>query len=353
VGTKTIKYRIDGRRRKKSKRTYYYLIREFKVEKKRCVISKFIKSGSYPTKIEIIKFLGKNIRDIEERAQEKYIQSRLETITTEFLKPETAKSIERIRYLYNYLNTLISIDETQYFKNEADYTYIHGTTAIEGNTFSIGETKELLEHGTLPNGKSAREIYEIQNYKEVIKYRNSFSGKITLSFIKNLHKRIMNNIINEPGEFRTTDDICISGYDYIIPAAILIEDELNNLISWYYQKIADGYNVFESAVIFHYRFETIHPFIDGNGRVGRELLNYLLIKGKYPIILLPGEKRGEYLSALHSGNNEDFCTMIQYFAEMEIRERLKKIEENIDQQLEIRIKGSFDNKSQHSLLEFI
>ncbi|HJJ31097.1 MAG TPA: Fic family protein [Methanocorpusculum sp.] len=350
--THTIWYRIEARKKKNSQNRYYYLIREFRTDGKKCVIARYIKSGSHLSEEEITEYLAENIFRIEDAAQKKYLSARQNAVTTEYLDAAAAESIERLRYLHNYVNNLISTDEVQYYEQEAEYQYIHGTTAIEGNTLTYGETKELLEHGILPNGKSAREIFEIQNFKAVAAYRNKHTGKVTLSFIRRLHKLIMTNILSDPGNFRTTDNILISGYDYQVTPSLLIEEELENLIAWYYQKISDGYNPFECAVIFHYRFETIHPFIDGNGRVGRELLNYLLIKTGYPRMLVPGNKRGKYLSALHCANNDDVISMMKIFAEIIIEQRISALEENFRQQLEIRISGSYKNSAQHNLSEF-
>ena len=348
----TIRYRIEARKKKNSVNTYYYLIREFKTNRKKCVIAKYIKSGSHLSDEEITEYLAEHIFGIEEAAQKKYLQIRQNTITTEYLDSSSADSIERLRYLYNHVHNLISADEVQYYEQETEYQYIHGTTAVEGNTLTYGETKELLEHGRLPNDKSAREVFEIQNFKEVAAYRNKYAGKITLSFIRKLHKLIMANILSDPGNFRTSDNILISGYDYQVTPSVLIEDELENLISWYYQKITEGYNPFECAVIFHYRFEMIHPFIDGNGRVGRELLNYLLTKAGYPRMLVQGNKREKYLSALHSGNADNYESMMNIFAEIIIEQRISALEANFRQQLEIRVNGSYKNNAQHNLSEF-
>ncbi|MDO5847115.1 MAG: Fic family protein [Methanocorpusculum sp.] len=350
--THTIRYRIEARKKRNNPNTYYYLIREFKTGGRRCVITKYIKSGSRPSDEEIADYLSGHIFEIEDTAQKKYLQVRQDTLVCKYLDASSAESIERLRYLHNYVGNLISADEARCYEQEAEYQYIHGTTAVEGNTLTYGETKELLEHGILPGGKTAREIFEIQNYKEVAAYRNRYTGKVTLSFIRKVHRLIMTNILSEPGQFRTTDNILISGYDYQVTPSLLIEEELENLIAWYYQKITDGYNPFECAVMFHYRFETIHPFVDGNGRVGRELMNYLLVKAGYPRILVQGKNREKYLSALHCGNNDDITGMMNIFAEISVEQRLSALDAAFRQQLEMRIRGAPDTNARLNLSEF-
>lgn len=106
-------------------------------------------------------------------------------------------------------------------------------------------------------------------------------------------------------------------------------------------------------MIFHYRFETIHPFVDGNDRVGRELRNYLLTKAGCPRMLVRENKRGKYVSALHSGNTDDYESMMKIFAEILVGERISSLEAGFRQQLEIRVSGSYKKNAQHSLSEFV
>ena len=114
--THTIRYRIEARKKKNNPNTYYYLIREFKTGGKRCVITKYLKSGSHLADEEITEYLSKNIFGIEDAAQKKYLQVRQNVITTEYLDASSAESIERLRYLHNYVHNLISVDEVRYYE---------------------------------------------------------------------------------------------------------------------------------------------------------------------------------------------------------------------------------------------
>lgn len=326
------KFRVESRVRKStsSETPCHYLIREFWVNGKRQVIARYIKSESSPTDTEIDEFIKKNIEEIERVAQEKYIQTRLSSFQTRFLSEETACTLEKVRYLYQYMKNIMPVDEVDYYESTAEYHYIHGTTSVEGNTFSYSDTVNLLDHGVIPSGKSAREVFEIVNYKKVAAYRNSYKGRLNFSFIKHLHKIIMDNILVEPGQFRMSDGFVISGCDHQLTPSLLIEDELQALIDKYYADIESGCNPFECALMFHYGFEAIHPFVDGNGRVGREIMNYLLTKNGYPRLLVLKENRADYLSALKSGNNDEFSLMLETFAEISIAQRLETLEKNVE-----------------------
>jgi len=189
---------------------------------------------------------------------------------------------------------------------------------------------DLLVNDIVPKGKSLREINEVQNFRNVIRYRNDYRGRVTSEFIRTLHSLIMANIDHESaGSFRRMDDIGIEGYDLRVTPSILIEEELSEALLDYERKLDEGYHPFEQAILFHYRFETIHPFTDGNGRVGREVLNYMLRASKFPRLLFPGKEREIYIKALRMGNRRMYRKMVEAFSELIIKQRLKVMMENL------------------------
>ncbi len=173
----------------------------------------------------------------------------------------------------------MTLSEVAVYEQAFEINYIQGTTNIEGNTISSHQAFDLRVNNITPAGKSLREINEVQNFKKVIKFRESSKAKVTLDFLKTLHSLIMNNIDNESsGVFRRIDSIMVAGCDLPVTPAILIKSELQKLITEYYNRLDKGVHPFEAAVLFHYGFEMVHPFTDGNGRVGREIFNYMLKK---------------------------------------------------------------------------
>jgi Fic family protein len=136
----------------------------------------------------------------------------------------------------------------------------------------------------------------------------------------------MNNIDDESaGTFRRVDSVGIQGCDLVLCPSELIEEELQKSISEYYESLEQGRYPFESAIWFHYKFETIHPFSDGNGRVGREILNFMLVKEKYPKLLFLGKDREFYLDALRLGNENHYGEMIHAFATLFIKQMDKLV----------------------------
>lgn len=282
-----------------------YLVRDIRFKNKN---SKVRKSISDPQKVDIFNF------DLEEKAIIKKAELVSNYYVCDYLEKSDFLSLEENRWMSNEFFKLTAADETLFFKTKFEMNYIHGTTAIEGNTLTLSEVKNLLEYGISPS-KKLREINEIQNYIKTRAFTGKFNGKITVSFIKKIHSLIMENILENPGQFRNTN-IGIIGCDLQHTPPELIEEELNELIQIFYENVKNKKHPFEQILIFHYQFETIHPFSDGNGRVSREIMNYLLRKEKYPQFLIGNENREDYLSALHFGDEQNQKRMVEIFYKM-------------------------------------
>jgi Fic family protein len=239
-----------------------------------------------------------------------------------YLEADTLRRVEESRHWEHFFKLFLNKAEREQVESGQETEYVAGTTAIEGNTFTVQQVDELLQRGEAPSGKSLREINEVQNYLKVAEYRDNYRGRVTTPFIKLIHALVMLNIDTESaGQFRRIDTIGIRGVDASVAPAIMIAEDLENLIMEYYSKIGAGGNPFEEATLFHYGFEMIHPFTDGNGRVGREVLNHMLSRAGYPRLIVRRPNREKYLSALRSGNEGDSKRLVNQFAELLLDDR--------------------------------
>lgn len=341
------KYRLEGVRRKET--MAYYLVRDVKTKGRRGKVRKYVSSGDAPSKKELDEFQKKHSYELELKAVEKKSELSSSTFGTKYLPPEKIKELEKLRHLYLAFTSLSTKTEAETYEQDFEIHYIGGTTSIEGNTLSLNETRDLLLNKILPKDKTLREINEVQNFRNVITYRNKFKGHVNLDFFRNLHAHVMNNIDHESaGSFRRADSVSISGRDLQVTPTSEIEAELQELIDEYYLGVKEGFHPFEQAVLFHYGFEMIHPFQDGNGRVGREIFNYLLKRAGFPKMLFLGRDRPRYILALKFGNEGRNAEMVSTFCHLILDRQMRAL----DEYLKV-VSSPIKKKGQTRLMDFI
>ena len=248
-----------------------------KIRKTYKTIRNFIESNHYLEKVEAMK-IKKN----------------------EFL-PNKAKEVEACALHYNLVFLKNdSVTKKEIFKNFI-IEFAFNTTSIEGNTITLQEARNLLQEGRTPKDRTLREIYDLQNTEKVFFDILDSNKEITHEFITDIHSKLMENIDVRRG-YRITD-VRVFKANFESTPAPYVKTDMGLLLKWYKmnKKILHPLAL---AVIFHHKFEKIHPFMDGNGRTGRMLMNFILMKHNYPPLILHKKFRSEYLSALHEADKE-------------------------------------------------
>ncbi|MDT3766078.1 Fic family protein [Priestia filamentosa] len=194
-----------------------------------------------------------------------------------------------------------------------EWTY--NTNAIEGNTLTINETKVVLE-GITVGGKTMREHLEVINHRDAIAYVEEIVQKgepLTEWQIKNLHRLVLKGIDDEYAGVYRDQQVFIAGARHTPPAPYLIKEQMEQLINWY-ENEAQKLHPVERGAMLHAIFVGIHPFIDGNGRTSRLLLNLELMKAGFPAVVIKVENRLAYYEALDKShttkNYHDFIQLI-------------------------------------------
>jgi len=220
-------------------------------------------------------------------------------------------SLEYIKLLFGAYRKSLTAPELEEFENVLFTKYVHGTTAIEGNTLTENEAFRLLSADLTPANKTVNETLEVANYNVAREYLESYTGPVTEKLIRRLHALLMNGITAtsgkkiDAGNYRTNKAI-LARIGFKPASPDVIEDQLRYLLQEYYSYVEKNIHPLELASYFHQKFEEIHPFEDGNGRVGREILNYMLKQNSFPPIYILPKHRSEYLTALQKGNEEDY-----------------------------------------------
>lgn len=208
-----------------------------------------------------------------------------------------------------------------YYRIGLTYT----SNAIEGNTLTESETKVIIEDGITIGGKSLREHYEAIGHAKAYDHIYSLLDRpICEEDVLFLHKLFFQQIdADNAGRYRQKN-VIITGTDYLPPdyqkVPELMKKHIENLNSDVKNK-----HILEWASELHAEFEAIHPFTDGNGRIGRLLLNILSMKNAYCPVIIPPIRRAEYITALQKTNKGDLETLAAFVLSV-IYEEMKSLE---------------------------
>jgi Fic family protein len=291
-------------------RSYNYLIESFRINGKGYQIQKYLGPGKIK-KSEIVEAMDEHWDWFQvEKVKRKASLSSSEYKSKTF-SPDQLTQLETIRHTYHEFYRGLHPNEIERIEREFDIGYVHSTTSTEGNTCTLSEVTRILEDQLTPKGRTLREIYEIRNYEEVLKFRKGYRGDISKKFILKLHKLVMKDIdLYTLGNFRRIE-VAILGSKTRPTPAIFVEEEIDKLLVWYHKNKKRKHPV-ELAAEFHVRFETIHPFTDGNGRVGREIFNLMITRAGFPPFNFDVKFRDEYLDGLEYAQKDDLGSISNY-----------------------------------------
>ncbi len=183
--------------------------------------------------------------------------------------------------------------------------WTYHSNAIEGNTLTLRETKVVLE-GITVGGKPLKDHLEAVNHRDAILLLEDYVQKaepLSEWTIKSLHQLILKGLDDDnAGRYRTVN-VRIAGASHLPPDQVMVPELMERIIAWYHDE-AMALHPVERAARVHSDFVKIHPFVDGNGRTSRLLMNLELMKAGYPAAVLPVEKRLAYYEALDADHAE-------------------------------------------------
>lgn len=188
-----------------------------------------------------------------------------------------------------------------------EYTY--ESNRIEGNTLTLQETELVVNEGVTIAGKSMREHLEAINHSEAIDYIKDFAKsdiEISERTIKEIHALVLHGINREyAGRYRTVP-IMISGSQHVPPQPYLIEKQMEDFMIKFQKMEKEKVHPVLIAAYLHDELVRIHPFIDGNGRTSRLLMNLYLLRNGYTLVNLKGtnEDKLNYYTALETSHIE-------------------------------------------------
>jgi len=199
-------------------------------------------------------------------------------------------------------------------KKEAYFQYIYHTVGIEGNTLSLAQTRAILETRLAVVGKSIMEHNEILGMEAALKYINNTLvdkyGDISIQDILEIHRRVIGNVDPvEAGLFRRTQ-VFVSNHQP--PPPTLLSTLMGKFVQWL--NSAHNLHPVRHAALAHYKLVFIHPFLDGNGRTSRLLMNLILMRAGFPPVIIRRADREVYYKHLQTANEGDIRPFIRFIA---------------------------------------
>lgn len=228
------------------------------------------------------------------------------------------KEVDALKVELSTLRPLPS-EALKKIEDALDMEYTYESNRIEGNTLTLQETALVVNEGITISGKSMREHLEAINHAQAIDFIKDIAWQdvdISERIIKDIHAIVLHGINREnAGRYRTVP-VMITGSTHMPPQPYLIEKQMEDFILRFQQMERDGIHPVIIATYLHDELVRIHPFIDGNGRTCRLLMNLYLLQHGYIIATLKGdnENKMQYYKALEKSHTEHesdaFCILV-------------------------------------------
>ncbi len=293
-----IKKRIHGRQ------TYYYL--EHTLREK----GKIQKKEKY-----LGKRLPKNIEEVKKRFLSEIYREKwyplLDKIKENFSKEQKQTSeVAKEKEIKNFM-----------------IRFTYDTQRIEGSKLTLRETADLLEKGITPKAKFIHDVKEAEAHKEIFYDIMNYKKDLSLQIILYWHKKLFENTKPEIAGKIRNHQVAISGSRFMPPFPAEIYPLLREFFRWYV-KNKNKLHPVELAAGAHLKFVTIHPFTDGNGRISRLIMNFVLHRYNYPVFNIPYEHRAGYYNALERSQTKKFDPIfLQWFFRRYIKEHKRYLKE--------------------------
>ena len=278
------------------------------------------------TKVKKIRrYIGLNIsgEELQKAMQkaEKEIKKQIENLGTEIFNFSLSK--KQIEKMNKYAEKVkIHHFDKKDWHRFTTY-FIYNTNAIEGSTVQLNDVPQILNKKKFDDSEEA----ETKGVAKAVDFIRSTKKDLSLVLIKKLHKLCFEGSKHFAGEFRNVEVVVKDGRGQIVHMGVSVsqlDNALRDLIEWH-KKNKNKFKPLVLAAIIHNQFEHIHPFQDGNGRVGRLLLNFVLIKNKYPPINILLEDRMEYYQSLQEYSKNQNLKFTMEFLVKQYRKTLKQV----------------------------
>ncbi|MBI5073467.1 Fic family protein [Candidatus Woesearchaeota archaeon] len=265
---------VTIRKRTKGNEEFYYLEHS-------------IRKGEVLEKKE--KYLGKEIpKNIEEVKKEFF---------HDIFKERWHKTLDAIKQTFSKEYRAMPKSAQEKYLEHFMIKFTYDTNRIEGSTLNLHDTANLLKDGISPPNKPIRDIKETEAHKRIFYEMLNYKKDISLTEVLYWHKMLFEDSDKEIAGKIRKHQVAIAGADVELPLPVEVPILFDEFFKWYHKEKKKLHPV-ELAALVHLKFVSIHPFTDGNGRISRLLMNFVLQKNKYPMLNIQYTNRAAYYRAL-------------------------------------------------------
>ncbi len=248
------------------------------------------------------KYIGKALPSKERLEQlKKEFLREIKGERYKYLSAEDVEKIEKKKAEYKTEIKKLSQLEKEKQLKEFIVRFTYDSSKLAGVAVTLRQTSLILKEGIMPKGfKNLRTVKELENHEKGIIVITRYKGKLDLRFIKRLHKILFTGVDDSiVGKLRNElkKNVKLTGTPYVPPKWQNLKKELDNFFKWYKSENR-RLHALELAALIHLKLISIQPFTDGNSRLSRLVMNWILWKKDYPLIDIPIEDLENYYNAL-------------------------------------------------------
>lgn len=263
------------------------------------------------------RFKGEKKKEIEGILEKMLVKEHLSYMLKNFkidsiFTKEQFKKIEQIRADYAKILRKLPKNSFKDLLDRFTANFTYESNALEGNSLTLKDVAIVMFENASIRGKDLREIYETRNSRKIVEMIFKGKFKLTHDAIIKMHKMLVKEVGINTG-YKKFPNFIVGKKVKITPPE-KVHKEMEHLLNWIREN-PDRLHPIKLAALFHGKFETIHPFEDGNGRVGRFLINVILIQNKYPPLIIRKSQRISYLSALEKFDSRHPDTLERFLLE--------------------------------------
>jgi len=288
-------------------KTYYYVTKNFRVSSKKWKkIRRYIGSKS-PSKKQVTQAIAEIEADAVKIGIMKPISKH------KYLSDSETEKLQDLKEVYNKWYGKLSGAEIKKYNEDFIVRFTYNTNAIEGNRLSLRETSMILTENIIPAGATPNDYNEAINSKDCYEFIKIYAGEFNQKLLLKIHGLLTKNTnCKIVGEYRD-HDVRISGSDWIPPSYKKIREEIRKIFQWYYVERKKLHPV-ELGTILHNKLVRLHPFSDGNGRTARVVMNWILMKNKFPMFYVELRDKINYYEAIEEGDKGNDKAIVHYIA---------------------------------------